>query len=159
VVFGTVDRIVGRNVQVIQIGRDRISFRNISKVFILGRGEHLHFAEIFGFLDRFFGPYAGVHVSGLLFEEIVRHFEKLRAGAAAQKEDLIVVGNIQQFAEQGHGFVVDSLEVFGTVRNLQQRQSGTLKIQNSFCRILNRHARKNRRTCIEIVFFHSFKTY
>ena len=43
---------------------------------------------------------AGIDVSRLGVEEIGGHLEEVGAGAAADEDDLVVIGNIEQFAQQ-----------------------------------------------------------
>ena len=157
VVLRAVNRIVGGNVQIIQIRRDGVSFRNIGEVLVFRGSEHLDLAEQFGLFDRLLGPYARIDVTGFLFEKIVGHFEKLGAGAAAQEKNFVVVGNMQQFAEKRLGFVVHGFEIFRPVRYFQQRQPDAFEVQNSLGGILDGYARQNRRSCVEIVFFHRRK--
>ena len=141
--------------QVIQIGRNRIVFRDVIEILILGRGDHIRLAEQARLFDRLVGPYARIHVTGFFLKQVIRHLEKLGTGAAAQKQYFIVVGHLQQFAEKRFRFVVDRFEISGSVRNFKQGQTDTVKIKDGLGRILDRYAGQDGRPGAEIVFFHN----
>ena len=99
-VLRTVDRVVGRDVQVVQIGGDVEAFGDVGEIPVLGRGDDFGPAVTLGLLDRLLRPDAGIDVSRLGIEEIGGHLEEVGAGAAADEDDLVVIGNIEQFAQQ-----------------------------------------------------------
>ena len=75
----SVDRVIGGNVQVIGIGGDVGYLGVVGEVLVGAAGYHLHFAEELSLLGGLLGPYAGLHVGGLGFHQVVGHHAELRA--------------------------------------------------------------------------------
>ena len=118
--FGAEDGVVGRDVEVIGIGRHGVAFGDEGVVGIGRGGDFYGFTQSFGFFQGFFGPCAGVEVGCLVLQEVVGHHAELQAGASAEEEDGVSVGDVEQFFEQGACFVYYGLEVFGTVADFHQ---------------------------------------
>ena len=86
--------------QVVQIGGDVEAFGDVGEIPVLGRGDDFGPAVTLGLLNRLLRPDAGIDVPRLGVEEIGGHLEEVGAGAAADEDDLVVIGNIEQFAQQ-----------------------------------------------------------
>ena len=154
-VLRTVDRVVRRNVQVVQIRGNGETLRNVGEVAVLGRSHHLDLAVAFGLLDGFLGPYARIHVTRLPAEEVGRHLVEEGAGAAPQIDDPVVVGNGQQFAEEPVGLLHHGIELLRTMRDRKHGESRSVEVEHGLGRIFDHLVRQDRRSCIEIVLFHN----
>ncbi len=151
VVLRAVDRIVGGDVQVIEILGNREPFGYIGEVAVLRGGQHLDLAVTLRLLDRLLRPYARIDVTGLPTEEVGSHLVKHRAGAAAHVEDLIVVGHMQQLAEQRVGFGHHRVEILRAVRDRKQGETRAVEIENRLGGVADNHIRQDRRAGVEIV--------
>ena len=154
----TVDGVVGRNVEIIRIGRDFVTFRNIGIVLILGRSDDLHFAVELSLLSSLLRPNTGLEVGSFLFQQVRRNLEELSRSTAAQEHYGIVVGNVQQVAPQLLGFGHDTLPTRSTVRNLQQADACVVEITDSLNGRFYRLSGQYAGSCVEIVLFHKTLT-
>lgn len=100
VVLGAVDRIVGGDMHIVQIGRDRETLGDVGEIAVFGRSEQLDLAVTLSFLDGLLGPDTGIHIACLPAQEVGGHFVEERAGTAADIEDLVVVGDAEQLTEE-----------------------------------------------------------
>ena len=153
--LGTVDRVVGRDVEVVEVGRDLIAFRDVA-VGLVGRGGDADgIADALGFLERLLGPDTRLQVAGLVLEEVHRHIEELERSAAAEEDHFIVVGNVEELFPECAALVHRLLPFLRTVRHRYDRHAGTFEVLQCCNRCVNRLLRKNAGTCVEIVsFFH-----
>ena len=148
--LGTEDGIVGRDMEVVCILRDLIVVSDR-----VGALCHLyHLAEALGLFYSLLAPYAGVQISGFLFQHVVRHHAELQAGTASQEQYTVALRHTQQLLHQGLCLIHYRLEILGTVADLKNRQPLTLKIQYGLSRLLNHLLRQDTRSRVKIVFFH-----
>ena len=159
VVLRTVDRIVRRDMQVVQIGRDGKALRDIGEVPVLGGSHDLHFTVTLGLLDRLLRPDTRVHIAGLLAEEVRGNLVEERAGTAAQVDDLVVVGNRQQFAKQAVSLLHHRIEILRTMRNREYGESRSIEIKHGLGRLFDHLVRQDRGSGVEIVFFHTITRF
>jgi hypothetical protein len=113
-------------------------------------------AEALGLFYSLLAPYAGVQISGFLFQHVVRHHAELQAGTASQEQYAVALRYTQQLLHQGLCLIHYRLEILGTVADLKNRQPLTLKIQYGLSRLLNHFLRQDTRSRVKIVFFHIF---
>ena len=69
--------------------------------------------------------------------------EELGAGAAAQEEDFVVFGYVEQFAEQLVGRIHYLVEVFRAVRNREDRKPGSVEVEYGLRSLFDHFLRKN----------------
>ena len=155
VVLGAVDRIVGGDMHVIQIGGNGETLGNVGEIAVFGRRQQFHFAVTLGLLDRLLRPDAGIDVTCFLTEEVGGPLVKEGAGAAADIENLVVLRNVEHLAEKRVGFGHHVVEILGAVRNRKQRKARPVEIDNRFGRIFKYFVCKDRRSRVEIVLFHN----
>ena len=86
--------------EIVEVGRDGEAFGNVGEIAVLGRRDDLDLAVTPGLLDGFLGPDARIDIAGLLAEEVGGDLVEKGAGAAAQVENLVVVGDGEQLAEE-----------------------------------------------------------
>ena len=88
------------------------------------RGD-IHVADSLCFLQCFLAPASGDDVIGasVCRKEIDRDHRKLKTRAALKKEDAIVVGDAEQFAQTVFGARNDFVECFGAVTDLHHRHA------------------------------------
>ena len=141
--FGTVDGIVGGDVEIVGIGGDFILLRDEGVVGIGRRGYLYDFAEELGLLQGLLGPNAGVEVGGFLLQEVVRNHAELQAGAATHEEHGVTLGDVEQFLEKGLGFVHHSLKLFGAVADFHQRKTHIAKFYTGISRCLHHFLRQD----------------
>ena len=130
--LGAVDGIVGRDVEIVYVGRDLVSLGDVGVVLVLGTCEGVGLADALGLLEGLVGPYARIEVSGLLLKEVHGHVEEFEAGAAAEEYDLVGIGNIEKFLPEGTALVHRGLPLLGAVRNGQHGHSRALEIFQCF---------------------------
>ena len=155
VVFGTVDRIVRGDVQVVQILGNGETLRDVGEVAVLGRSQNLHFAVTLGLLDGLLRPYARIHVAGLLAEEVGSHLIEEGARTAADVEDLVVVGNREQLAEKTVGLLHHGIEILRAVGDRENRKPRSVEVKNCLGGLFDHLVGQDRRSSIEIVLFHN----
>ena len=129
--LGTVNRVVGTNMQIVGISRDvRLEAFRIGSIAAIGRRSHLNdLAEELGFFHSLLGPHARIHVSCFLNKEVGGYLHELQRRAAAQKDDRIACRNIEQLLEQGHTLINNGLKVFGAMTDFHQRKPAAVEIQ------------------------------
>ena len=101
--------------EIIQVCRDLEALRDISIVLILGTGDRIRLTEALGLLERLAGPDARIKIGGLVLQEIHRHIEELKAGAASKEDDFVAFGNVQQFAPKGAALIHHALPFLRTM--------------------------------------------
>ncbi len=159
VYLGTVNGVVGGDVEIIRIRRYLVSLRNVGIVLVLGRGHYLHFAVELRLFGRFLSPYTGLEVSGFLLHEVGRHFEELGGCTAAEEEDCIVVRNIEEVPPKLFGLSHYTFPTRGTVRDFQNTDARVVEITDSldcgFYRLFRQYARSR----VKIVLLHDAKSF
>ena len=154
-VLRAVDGVVRGDVEVVQVTRNGESLGNIGEVAVLRRGENLHLAVALRLLDGLLRPDARVDVAGLLAQEVGGNLIEHRAGTAADVENLVVVRNVEQFAEERIGLRHHSVEILRTVRNREQGESRAIEIEDGLGGIFDNLVRKDGGSGVEIVLFHN----
>ena len=155
VVLRTVDRIVGGDMHIIQVGRNGESLRDVGEVPVLGRSQHLDLAVTLGLLDGLLRPHARIHITGFLAQEIRGDFIKIGTCTAAQIDDLVVVRNMEQLPEKLVGFLHHGVEILRPVGDRKQRKPRSVEVENCLGRIFDDLVRQDGRSRIEIVLFHN----
>jgi hypothetical protein len=134
--LGAGDGFVGGDVDVGGVGGvvQRVVVGHVGGDFLGGVGEDVDLAYLFGFLDGFAGPCAGVDVVGGLAgaEEVEGDLRELEAGAALEEQDLVVVGRAEEFGHVGEGFGVDGVVGFATVAVFHDGHAGAVEINQLF---------------------------
>lgn len=153
VVLGAVDRIVGGDMHIVQIGRDRETLGDVGEIAVFGRSEQLDLAVTLSFLDGLLGPDTGIHIACLPAQEVGGHFVEERAGTAADIEDLVVVGDAEQLTEERVGLGHHVLEILRPVRNRKQGKARTVEIYDSFCCVLDDFVCEDRGSALKLCFF------
>ena len=128
------DGLVGADVDVGRLGvepplgarRDR---REAAR---LAAGGDVDGAEVLGLGDRALGPVAGVDVVGarLSAQQVHRHDRVLADRAALQEEELVVVGNREQLAQQRVRLVVDRHELLAAMAHLHHRHAAAVPVEH-----------------------------
>ena len=113
--LGTIDGIVGAIVEIIDISWYSEALGDIGEVLVLGTCYNLHLADKLGLLDGIGSPCTGLEISSLGLQQIERHHIELEAGATAEEEDLIALGNIEQLLYERISLVDNSLEFLRSV--------------------------------------------
>ncbi len=144
--------------QIVKVGRDLESLRDIGVVLVLGAGDGVGVADALGLLEGLVGPDARVQVGGLLLQVVHRHIEELQGGAAAQEDDLMGVGNMEKFLPEGAGPVHHGIPLLGAVGNGEDGDAGAAEILQGLDGIVNGDLRQEAGAGIEDMdFFHDFK--
>jgi len=155
VVLRAVDRIVRGDMHIVQVGGNGEPLGNIGEVPVLGRSQHLHFAVMFRLLDGLFGPDTCIHITGLPAQEVGGNFIEIGTCTAPKIDDLVVVGNVEQFAEKNVGLGHHVVEILRPVRDRKQRKTRSVEVENRLGRIFDDLVRQNGRSRIEVVLFHN----
>ena len=152
--LGAVDGVVGRDVEVVHIGRHGETFGEVGVVRLFRGSDFDDFAEEFGFFEGVFRPSAGVEISGFALKEVIRNVAELRGGSAAEEDDTVVFGQLQQLGHEGTGFVDDGLEVGTAVADLHEGEIHSVEIEAGVCGGADDFLGKNGGAGAEIVLFH-----
>jgi len=153
--LGAVDGIVGGDVEVIQVGRNIESLGDIGVVLVLGAGDGVGVAEALGLLEGLAGPNAGVQVGGLLLQEVHRDIEELEGGAAAEEDDLVRIGNMEELLPQGAALIHHGVPLLRAVGDAEDGHAGAAEILQGFDGVVDGNLREEAGACIENVnLFH-----
>ena len=140
--------------EIIEVGGNGETLRNVSEIAVLGRSNDLDLAVTLGLLDSLLGPDAGIDVTGLATEEVGGDLVEEGAGTAAEVENLVVVGDGKQLAEEPVGLGHDVVEILSTVRNREHRKARTVEIEDGPGGVPDDLLRQNGGSRVEIVLFH-----
>ena len=158
--FGTVNGVVGRDMEVVGIGRDGPAFGNMVVSSAFRRSNHFNFAEQLGFLHGFVSPNACIQISGFLVEKVERNIAELGAGTATEEKNVVTFRNVVQLFPQSYGFVHNRFPFLGTVGDFDNRHSGSLEVFQSFDTGFNCGLRQFARAGIENMhFFHNYRCF
>ena len=83
--------------EIVDIGRDLVSLRDIRVIPVLRAGKRIGFSEALGLLESLVSPDTGIEIRGLVLEIIHSDIKELETCAAAQEHDLIAFRNIKKF--------------------------------------------------------------
>ena len=156
--LGAVDRVVRGDMQIVKVGRDLESLRDIGVVLVLGAGDGVGVADALGLLEGLVGPDARIQVGGLLLQVVHRHIEELQGGAAAQEDDFVGVGDMEKFLPEGAGPVHHGIPLLGAVGNGKDGNAGAAEILQGLDGIVDGDLRQEAGAGIEDMdFFHDFK--
>ena len=111
--FSTIDGIVRSDVEIVDIGRDLVSLRDIRVIPVLRAGKSIGFSEALGLLESLVSPDTGIEIRGLVLEIIHSDIKELETCAAAQEHDLIAFRNIKKFFPQGAALVHNGIPLLG----------------------------------------------
>ena len=117
--------------EIICVSGDGPTFRNVIISFVFGGSDDFGFAEILGFFGGLLSPNAGLEIGGFGFHQVGGHHEELGAGTAAEEEDLVIVGDVEQIAPKLAGFCHKTFPTRGAVGNLHQADAGVVEIADS----------------------------
>ena len=157
VVIGrAVNGVVEADVNVIGFGVKILAFQlgDVRERILFGAGDHAH-VTVFG---RFFvslgGKLAGENVIGLfvLVHEVQRDAGELRRGAALQEQNLVIVGDVENLAEQRFRFLNDLFKHLGAVRHFHHGLAAALVVQHFRRRAVENRFGQHGRTGAEIEY-------
>ena len=153
--LGAVDGVVGGDVEIVRILRDFVALRNVVVGLVGGRSHADGVAQAFGLFEGLLCPDTGLEVSRLGFEQVHRNHQELEGCTAAEEEDLIILGDVEQFAPEGTGLRHDGVPFLGAVGNTYYRHSGACEVLEGLDGTVDGSLRQNARAGIEVVrFFH-----
>ena len=114
--------------------------------------REIHRAEFLRFLDGLLAPAAGDDVIGARIkrQKIHRHHGELQTGAALQKKDRVVFGNVEQPAQTSFRALDNFVEGFGAMANLHHRHADTGKREQISLRFFQNRNRNYRGPGAEI---------
>ena len=132
--FGAVYGVVHADVEIIGVlGEGRgVELRNVGIGFVGRRRDGLCLAVAGSLLKGLVGPLTGNNIIGLArtVHKVQRNGGKLGGGAALQKQDLIIVGNVHDLAKQGLGTLDYGLIYFGAVGHFHDRLAASVIIKH-----------------------------
>ena len=153
--LGAVDGVVRGDVEVVEVRGNLESLRDIGVVLVLGAGDGIGVPDALGFLEGLAGPHAGVQVGGLLLQEVHRDIEELEGGAAAEEDDLVRVGNMEEFLPQGAALIHHGVPLLRAVGDAKDGHAGAAEILQGFDGVVDGNLREEAGACIENVnLFH-----
>ena len=155
--LGSVDGIVGAVVEIIDISWYSEALGDIGEVLVLGTCYNLHLADKLGLLDGIGSPCTGLEISSLGLQQIERHHIELEAGATAEEEDLVTLGNIEQLLHECISLIDNSLEFLGTVRDLKDGEASACEVLYCLSGLIDSKRTQNRGSSVKVVLFHTFK--
>ena len=148
--LGTEDGVVGCDMEIISVLRNLVLGRDVRRAGCYFDG----LTETLGFLEGFLAPYTGVQVRCLLLQQVKRHHAELQARTATKEQHAVSLRDIQQLFHQCLCLVHHRLEILRAVRDLQNRQTFSLKIDHGFRRLFDHFLRQDTRSCVKIVLLH-----
>ena len=153
--LGAVNGIVLADIDVITLFTDGQigTIRDIGKVLVRGGGKRIGLTKELGLLPGFLGELAGDDVvRNAVAHQVHGHHGKLLAGAALQKEHLVVFRDAHQGAQILLCLVNNLLIGLGTMAHFHNGHAGSLVIQHfcgSFPQNLFRQDRRSRGKIID----------
>ena len=150
----TIDCIVGRDVEIVGIGRHFPSRRDIAVGLIFRTCHDDRFAEVLGLLGSLLGPNARLEIGRLFLHQVCGQHEELCAGTTTEEENLVGVGDAKQVAPQLTCLSHKTLPAGGAVRNLHKTNTRVVEIADGIDGRLYGFFGKYAGSCIEIVLFH-----
>ena len=117
--FGSVDSVIGCDMEIVDICRNCVVLRNVSVIGFLWRSYHIYFAKELSFLNGFARPCASVEVCGFGFEQVEGDHAELHACTTTEKQHLIAGRHVEQLLEQLGCFLYYGSKLFAAVRNLE----------------------------------------
>ena len=117
--LGSVDRVVGGDVEVVDVGRDLVVLGNIGIVLVGRAGESVSLSNTLGLLESLLRPDSCLKVSGLLLKIVHRHIEELQRGAATEEHDLMCLGDMKEFPPEGAALIHSLIPLLRAVGNAE----------------------------------------
>ena len=111
----TVDCVVCCDVEIIKVGRDFVTLWNIIECSVCRRCDSICVSKTFGLFQCLLGPYAGLKIAGLVFEQVHSHIEESHAGATAEEEHFVSIRDIEEFLPECAAFVHDGAPFLASV--------------------------------------------
>ena len=139
--------------EIVQILRDLIALRDIVVILVSGAGHGKSLAETLGLLEGFLGPDTGLEITGLVLQEIHGNIKELEAGAAAQEDDLVAFGNVQDLFPERATFVHRFIPALGAVGDRKKGDTGALEILQGLDGVVDDRLRKYAGASVEDMFF------
>ena len=94
-------------------------------VFVGAGGCLVNLAVILGFSHSLFCPHAGVDVSGVFFRvEVGRRHQELRAAAALDEHNLVIIGDFHQLTQERFSFGVQRSIFSAAVAHFNNTHAG-----------------------------------
>ena len=83
--LSTIDGVVGGDVEIIAVGSNSVTLRDIVVVIGFRRTHYIYFTKQLGFLNSLVSPCAGVEIRCLLIEQVIRNHAELEACATTEE--------------------------------------------------------------------------
>ena len=131
---------------------DGLHVGDIGEIPVLAAGGDAGRAELGGFLGGFLAEIAGHQVIRRAGgHKIQRDHGELLGGAALEKADLVVVGDVQHPPHGGLGVRDDLVEPFAAVAHFHHAHAGTVVVQQFLLGGFQNSFRQHRRSGAEII--------
>ena len=102
---------------------------DIGKVFVLAACRNAHVAVLGRFFRGFFGKVARYEIIGFpFFEKIEGNGLELSGRAALNEKYVVIIGNVEKFAEKRDAFVVNGFVNFAAVRRFGYAYAAAFEI-------------------------------
>ena len=152
--FGTVNGVVGCDVEVICISRNVPSLRNVAVSLVFRRSNDFYITEELSFLSSLLSPNASLQVSSLLVEQVSRNGHKLSASTTTEEQYFVFGRNVEDVSPKLASFFHCTFPTWCTVRNFHKTDTGVIKITDSVDSRFNRFFWQYAWTCVKIICLH-----
>ena len=149
--FGTVDGVVGCDVEIVGIGGNCPSFGDVAVGLVLAAGNDNGLAEQFSFFGGFLSPNACLQIGGFFVQEVGGHCHKLSAGTAAEEQYFVFFGDVQKVAPELTGLGHQFFPTGCTVADFGNSDAGVVKVVESLYGVLNCLFRQYAGTCVKVI--------
>ena len=113
--LGSVDCIVGCDVEIIEVGRDLVTLWNIVECSVCRRCYGVCVSKTLSLLQCLLCPDTGLEVSGFVLEKVHSYIKESHAGTTAKEEHFVSVRNIEKLLPECAAFVHDSAPLLASV--------------------------------------------
>ncbi len=149
--LGAVDGVVGGDVEVVGVGGDGPTLRDVAVGLVFGGGDDHGLAEVLSLFGGLLGPDAGLEVGSFLVEEVGGDIHEAGAGTTTEEEDFVLSGDVQQVTPQLAGFFHGALPTRGAVRDFEEADAGVVKVADGGDGGLDGLFGQDTGTCIEVI--------
>ena len=94
--LGTVDSVVGSDVEVVSISGDSVVLGNVAVGLVLRRSNNLYLTVELSLLNSLLCPNASLQVSSLSLEKVSGNLEELSRSTTTYEEYCVVIGNVEK---------------------------------------------------------------